>query len=156
MFHKIESLHVSDSFIYLVLNLDLKSSGAKSRCNALETKVSIHPIPPSLKYSTARTKEKHWSRPFTEVKPCWMGLITGWVTTWGSFLAVLLGESGWALTTPSTLTANAACVLSFDGSQPDFEGFLWILRFPLITTDSCQCLMFISGVTVTCHKNKNK
>ena len=35
-------------------------------------------------------RENTGSRLFTEVKPCWTGLISGWVTC-----AVLLGKSGW-------------------------------------------------------------
>ena len=31
---------------------------------------------------------------------------------------------------PFTSTTNVVCGLSFCGSQPDFEGFLWAVRFP--------------------------
>lgn len=32
---------------------------------------------------------------FSKVKPCWRGLISGWVTVWEKFCAVLLLKSGW-------------------------------------------------------------
>ena len=45
--------------------------------------------------------------------------------------AVLIGKSSWRSTSimPSTSTTNAVCGLSLNRSQPDFEGFLWALRF---------------------------
>ena len=36
----------------------------------------------------------------------------------------------WTSITPSTSTTNVVCGLSFSRSQPDFDGFLRVLRFP--------------------------
>ena len=74
------------------------------------------------------------SRLFTEVKPCWTGLIPGWVTIWIKYLVLYFvgSQAGVVKTsiTSSTSTTNAVCGLSFSRSQPDFGGFLRVLRFP--------------------------
>ena len=60
-------------------------------------------------------------------KPCWTGLVTGWVTIWGrekKTRVVLLGESGWrkwSSTTPPTTTI-IKCGLTFIRSQPGNSG----------------------------------
>ena len=70
----------------------------------------------------------------TEVKHCWTGLLSGWVTIWIKYpvLYFLGSQAGVVKTsiTPSTSTTNVVCGLSFSRSQPDFEGFLRALRFP--------------------------
>ena len=76
---------------------------------------------------TASTKGKHrFSGLFTEVKPPWMGLISGWVTIWIDFQCC----TRWKSITPSTSATNVVCRLSFSQSQPYFEGFLRAFRFP--------------------------
>jgi len=85
------------------------------------------------KYGMAVTKGKHRFLSFAEVKPCWTGLITGWVTIWIIPCAVLLGKSGWYNGHQSRLPPllqNVVCGLTFTRSQPDFEGFLWALLSP--------------------------
>ena len=79
-------------------------------------------------------RENTGSRLFTEVKLCWTGLISGWVTIWIKYpvLFFLRSQAGVVKTsiTPSTSTTYVVCGLSFSRSQPDFEGFLRVLRFP--------------------------
>ena len=81
------------------------------------------------------------SRLFTDVKPCWTGLISGWVTFWIDFLSC----TPWTSVTPSTSTTNVVCGLSFSRSQPDFEGFLRALRFPL-SSNSTPSLIHLAVV----------
>ena len=78
-------------------------------------------------------KRNTGSRLFIEVKPCWTGLICGWVTIWTDLMCCTLWEvrlAWWTSITPSTSTTNAVGGLCFSRSQPDLEGFLRALRFP--------------------------
>ena len=73
------------------------------------------------------------ARLFTEVKPYWARLISGWATIWIDLLCCTPWEvrlAWWTSITPFTSTTNVVCGLSFSRSQPDFEGFLRALRFP--------------------------
>ena len=70
-------------------------------------------------------------RLFIEVKPCWTALITGWATL--RVLLYSLGSQAGAKRSsipPPTSTRNVVRGLSFSRSQPNFEGFLRVLRIP--------------------------
>ena len=78
-------------------------------------------------------RENTGSRLFTEVKPCWTGLISGWVTISIKYpvLYSLGSQAGVVdISHPFHLYYNVVCGSSFSRSQPDFEGFLRALRFP--------------------------
>ena len=67
------------------------------------------------------------SRLFTEVKPCWMRLISGWVTISIKYPVLYsLGSQAGVVDTNHAfhLYYNVVCGSSFSRSQPDFEGFL--------------------------------
>ena len=72
-------------------------------------------------------------RLFTEVKPCWTGLISGWVTISIKYPVLYsLGSQADVVDINHAfhLYYNVVCGLSFSRSQPDFEDFLRALRFP--------------------------
>ena len=97
-------------------NVSLTHSGVDTVCNyTARTRRRVRLTP----------KGNTGSRLFTEVKPCWTGLISGWVTIWIDFLWCTRLKS----ITPSTSTTNVLCELSFSRSQPDFEGLFRALRF---------------------------
>ena len=83
---------------------------------------------------TAITKGKTpGSRLFTEVKPCWTGLISGWVTISIKYPVLYsLGSQAGVVDINHAfhLYYNVVCGSSFSRSPPDFEGFLRALRFP--------------------------
>ena len=85
-------------------------------------------------WGTTITKGKNTgTRLFTEVKPCWMGLISGWVTISIKYPVLYsLGSQAGVVDISHAfhLYDNVVCGLSFSRSQPDFEGFLRALRFP--------------------------
>ena len=93
-------------------------------------------------------RENTGSRLFTKVKPCWTGLISGSVTIWIAFLCC----TPWTSIKPSTSTTNVVCGMSFGQSQPDFEGFLRVLRFPpsSILTPSLNPIFRTLLITVLC------
>ena len=73
------------------------------------------------------------SRLFTEVKPCWTGLISGWVSISIKYpvLYSLGSQAGIVdINHAFHLYKNVVCGSSFSRSQPDFGGFLRALRFP--------------------------
>ena len=77
-------------------------------------------------------RENTGSRLFTEIKPCWMGLISGWVTISIKYPVLYsLGSQAGAVDINHAfhLYYNVVCG-SISRSQPDFEGFLRVLRFP--------------------------
>ena len=70
---------------------------------------------------------------FTEVKPCWTGLISGWVTISMKYPVLYsLGSQAGVVDINHAfhLYYNVVCVSSFSRSQPDFKGFLRALQFP--------------------------
>ena len=78
-------------------------------------------------------RENTGSRLFTEVKPCWTGLISGWVTISIKYPVLYsLGSQAGVVDINHAfhLYYNVVCGSSFSRSQPDFEGFLRALRFP--------------------------
>ena len=78
-------------------------------------------------------RENTGSRLFTEVKPCWTGLISGWVTISIKYpvLYSLRSQAGVVdINHAFHLYYNVVCGSSFSRSPPDFEGFLRALRFP--------------------------
>ena len=86
----------------------------------------------SPKWGTAITKGKTPVL-FTEVKPCWTGLISGWVTISIKYpvLYSLGSQAGVVdINHAFQLYYNVIYGLSFSRSQPDFEGFIRALRFP--------------------------
>ena len=82
-------------------------------------------------------RENTGSRLFTEVKPCWTGLISGWVTISIKYPVLYsLGSQAGVVDINHAIHLyyyNVVCGLSFSRSQPDFEGFLRALRFPPFT-----------------------
>ena len=77
--------------------------------------------------------ENTGSRLFTEVKPCWTGLMSGWVTISIKYPVLYsLGSQAGVVDINHAfhLYYNVVCGSSFSRSQPDFEGFLRALRFP--------------------------
>ena len=71
--------------------------------------------------------------PSVSLKPCWTGLISGWVTISIKYpvLYSLGSQAGVAdINHAFHLYYNVVCGLSFSRSQPDFEGFVRALRFP--------------------------
>ena len=85
-------------------------------------------------------RENTGSRLFTEVKPCWTGLISGWVTISIKYPVLYsLGSQAGVVDINHAfhLYYNVVCGSSFSRSQPDFEGFLRALRFSsLLKIDS--------------------
>ena len=78
-------------------------------------------------------RENTGSRLFTEVKPCWTGLLSGWVTISTKYPVLYsLGSQAGVVDTNHAfhLYYKVVCGLSLSQSQPDFEGFLRALRFP--------------------------
>ena len=78
-------------------------------------------------------RENTGSRLLTESKPCWTGLISGWVTISIKYpvLYSLRSQAGVVdINHAFHLYYNVVCGSSFSRSQPDFEGFLRALRFP--------------------------
>ena len=78
-------------------------------------------------------RENTGSRLFTDVKPCWTGLISGWVTISIKYPVLYsLGSQAGVVDINHAfhLYCNVVCGSSFSQSQPDFEGFLRALRFP--------------------------
>ena len=79
-------------------------------------------------------RENTGSGLFTEVKPCWTGLISGWVTISITYPVLYsLGSQAGVVEINHAFHLyyyNIVCGLSFSRSQPDFEGFLRALRFP--------------------------
>ena len=87
----------------------------------------------SLRYGYHQ-RENTGSCRFTEVKPCWTGLISGWVTISIKYPVLYsLGSQAGVVDINHAFHlyyCNVVCGLSFSRSQPDFEGFLRALRFP--------------------------
>ena len=78
-------------------------------------------------------RENTGSRLFTDVKPCWTGLISGWVTISIKYPVLYSLESQAGVVDINHafhLYYNVVCGSSFSRSPPDFEGFLRALRFP--------------------------
>ena len=78
-------------------------------------------------------RENTGSRLFTEVKPCWTGLIPGWVTSSIKYpVLYALGSQASVgdINHAFHLYYNVVCGSSFSRSQPAFEGFLQAPRFP--------------------------
>ena len=105
---------------------------------------SIYKLGNVCRYSYHQ-REIDGSRLFTEVKPCWTGLISGWVTISIKYrvLCSLGNQAGVVhINHAFYLHYNVKCGSSFSGSQPDFEGFLRALRFPpsaKLTSSLIQC-----------------
>ena len=77
-------------------------------------------------------RENTGSRLFTGVKPCWTGLISGWVTISIKYPVLYsLGSQAGVVDINHAihLYYNVVCGSSFSRSQPDFEDFLRALRF---------------------------
>ena len=115
--------------------INCKNEGKKNHWQCLFSRLDLDFVLCWLDYWCGyHHRENAGSRLFTEVKLCWTGLISGWVTIWIKYrvLYFLGSQAGVVKTsiTPSTSTTNVVCGSSFSRSQPDFEGFLRALRFP--------------------------
>ena len=78
-------------------------------------------------------RENTGSRLFTESKPCWAGLISGWVTISIKYPVLYsLGSQAGVVDINHAfhLYYNVVCGSSFSRSQPAFEGFPRALLFP--------------------------
>ena len=78
-------------------------------------------------------RENTGSRLLTEVKPCWTGLISGWMTIQIKYPVLYsLGSQAGVVNINHAfhLYYIVVCGLSISRSQPDYEGFLRALRFP--------------------------
>ena len=117
---------------------------------------SFDPFSQILLWGTAITKGKNTgSRLFTEVKPCWTGLISGWVTISIKYPVLYsLGSQAGVVDINHAfhLYYNDVCGSSFSRSQPDFEGFLRGLRFPRSTKLTPSFIQYIYAplITVRC------
>ena len=72
------------------------------------------------------------SRP-VRIKPCWTGLISGWVTISIKYPVLYsLGSQAGVVDINHTfhLYYNVVCGLRFSRSNPEYESFLRVLRFP--------------------------
>ena len=104
----------------------------KGLLNNVKNYVPINTFVLCLRYGYHQ-REKTGSRLFTEVKPCWTGLISGWVTISIKYPVLYsLGSQAGVVDINHAIHRyyNVVCGSSFSRSQPDFEGFLRALRFP--------------------------
>ena len=88
-----QHFQVKKEWLFSLENDDMESS---KHCVQLFSLVFIIRCLTKLSGYGYHQRENTGSRLFTEVKPCWTGLISGWVTISIKIpCAVLLGKSGW-------------------------------------------------------------